>query len=156
MGARGKNPTNTNITPATKRPEVVEVYAVRGFQRYVALTPKKKKKSLVVPSSAPLVVPHASGSSQQGPSSQSVSVQANTSSQVVSGQPGPSSLAVVGHGVQYSQATGGSLSHASPSHLVATYHTNHDSDSRSSIEGSFNRFLDRICFPCGHFHKDSS
>ncbi|KAG1735218.1 hypothetical protein EDB19DRAFT_1725070 [Suillus lakei] len=152
MGARGKNPTNTNITPAAKRPEVVEVYAVRGFQRYVALTPKKKTKSLAVPCSVPLVVSHASGSSQPGPSSQTASVQAITSSQLVSGQPGPSSLAVVGHGVPYSQAVGGSSSHASPSHFVTTYHTNHDSDSRSSIKGSFNRFLDRICFPCGHFH----
>ncbi|KAG1735216.1 hypothetical protein EDB19DRAFT_2026291 [Suillus lakei] len=43
MGTRGKDPTNTNITPPTKRPEVVEVYAVRGFQRYVALTPKRRK-----------------------------------------------------------------------------------------------------------------
>ncbi|KAG1735215.1 hypothetical protein EDB19DRAFT_1725014 [Suillus lakei] len=152
MGARGKDSTNTIITPVTKRPEVVDVYAVRGFQRYVALTPQKKRGSLAVPYNIPLVVLHASGSSQPGPSSQTASVQAITSSQLVSGQPGSSSPAVVGHGVHYSQPIGGSPSHASPSHFVTTYHTNHDSDSRSSIEGSFNRFLDRICFPCGHFH----
>ncbi|KAG1718192.1 hypothetical protein EDB19DRAFT_2046571 [Suillus lakei] len=118
MGARGKDSTNITITPTTRRPEVVEVYAMRGFQRYVAMTPKKKKKSLAVPCGAPLVVSHASGSSRPGPSSQTASIQANTSSHPVSGQPGPSLLAVVGHGVPYSQAIGSSSSHASPSHFA--------------------------------------
>jgi hypothetical protein len=57
------------------------------------------------------------------------------------------------HGTHHVQVVGVSSSHTSgPSHFVTTYHTNHDSDSRSSIEGSCNMFLDRICFPRGHYH----
>ncbi|KAG1780664.1 WD40-repeat-containing domain protein [Suillus placidus] len=143
--AGGKDSPNTKISAAIKRPEVVEVSAVRGFQGHVAFTPENKKKSL--PCSAPLVVPHTGGSSAAGPPSQVGSAQPGTSSQLVSVQAGPSSRIVVG-----AQVTGGPSTHASPSHFVTTYRTNHDSDSRSSIEGSCNRLLDRICFPRGHYH----
>jgi hypothetical protein len=55
------------------------------------------------------------------------------------------SQSVAGHGGQSSQGSGG----------LATYHTNVFSHSDSSIEGAFNKFLDRICFPCGHFYGDT-
>ncbi|KAG1780663.1 WD40-repeat-containing domain protein [Suillus placidus] len=142
MHTRGKDSSNTKTPAAIKHPEVVEVYAVRGFQRYVAFT--RKKKSL--PFNPPLAVPHTSGSSAASPSSQVGSAQPSTSSQPVSIQAGPSSH-VVG-----AQVTGGPSTHASPSHFVTSYYTNHDSDSSSSIEGSCNRFLDKICFPRGHYH----
>ncbi|KAG2123814.1 WD40-repeat-containing domain protein [Suillus clintonianus] len=142
--ARGMDPTDTKIAPAAKRPEVVEVYAVRGFQGYVAMKRVRKTELPTVTCSAPLPATHPSASSQPGLSLQVVSVQA-----------GPSSQAMVGNSAQTLRAVGGSSSHASPSHFVTNYHTNHDSDSRSSIEGSCNRFLDRICFPRGHYYKDS-
>ncbi|KAG1732389.1 WD40-repeat-containing domain protein [Suillus paluster] len=135
MRARGKDTTPAEMAPEKlRRPEVIEVYAVRGFQGIVALTPKRKKKSTAVTCSAPLV---------EGPSSQMVCVQARLSSQ-----------AMVGNGAQYSQATGGSSSLTSPSQFVTTYPpTRQDSDS-DSIQGSCNKFLDKICFPRGHFHDD--
>ncbi|KAG0691808.1 quinon protein alcohol dehydrogenase-like superfamily [Suillus ampliporus] len=43
MHSRGKDPTSAKMAPATKRPEVVEVYAVRGFRGHVALTLRRKK-----------------------------------------------------------------------------------------------------------------
>ncbi|KAG2749307.1 hypothetical protein P692DRAFT_20833087, partial [Suillus brevipes Sb2] len=143
MHGRGKDPIDAKTAPAKKRPEVVDIHAVRGFQRYVVMKRTQKTKSFVETCSvAPSVAP-TSGSSQMG----------LLSSQVASLQAGPSLPfpAMVRDGVQYSQATGGLLSHASPSHLVTAYHTNHNSDSRSSIEGSCNRFLDKICFPRGHY-----
>ncbi|KAG0693236.1 hypothetical protein DFH29DRAFT_1073343 [Suillus ampliporus] len=152
--ARGKDPTSAEMAPAMKRPEVVEVYAVRGLQGYVALTPKWKKRSSTVTYSVPLAAAHASGSSPAGPSLQGSPGQSGTSLQAASGQGGSSSPAIVGHVTRPLRITEGPSSHASPSHFVTSYHTSHDSDSRSSIEGSFNRFLDKICFPCGHFHDD--
>ncbi|KAG2115040.1 hypothetical protein DEU56DRAFT_841348, partial [Suillus clintonianus] len=156
MRARGKDLSDTNIAPAMKHPEVVEIYAVRGFQGYVAMKRVRKTKPLAVTGSVP---PSDANSSHLA-----------SSLQVVSAHAGPSSHAVVANGAQISQATGGSSSHAvavnaaqssqaiggpsshaSPSHFVTNYHTNHDSDSRSSIEGSCNRFLDRICFPFGRY-----
>ncbi|KAG2115041.1 WD40-repeat-containing domain protein [Suillus clintonianus] len=154
MRARGKDPSDANIAPAMKRPKVVKVSAVRGFQGYVAMKRVHKTKPLV---------PSDANSSHLASSSQGVSVHA-----------GPSSHAVVANGAQISQATGGSSSHAvavnaaqssqviggpsshaSPSHFVTNYHTHHDSDSHSSIEGSCNRFLYRICFPFGRYRNDS-
>ncbi|KAG1726884.1 WD40-repeat-containing domain protein [Suillus paluster] len=146
MRTRGKDHASAGMAPAMKRPEVVEVYAVRGFQGYVALTHKKKSKLPVAMCSMPIT---ASGSSQTVPSAQGDSAQAGASLQLASGQPGPSPQATVANSTQYLQVGGGPVS---PSHFVTTYHTRHDSDSRSSIEGTCNRFLDKICFPCGHFH----
>ncbi|KAG1742257.1 WD40-repeat-containing domain protein [Suillus paluster] len=128
LQARAKDSASADEAPAKKRkpsPKVVEVYAVRGFQGYVALTRKRKAKSLAA-TFAPATAAHPA-------------------------QAGSSSQGMAGHGTQYLHATGGPLPQASPSHFV----TSHNSDSRSSIEGSCNRFLDKICFPCGHFHDDS-
>ncbi|KAG0698298.1 WD40-repeat-containing domain protein [Suillus ampliporus] len=154
MRAREKDTISAKMAPATKRPEVVEVYAVRGFQGYVALTRKKKTKSMATTSIAPLAALHASASSQAGASSQGGSAQASASSQSVSGQPGPSPQLIVGHGAQNMQAVGGPSSYVSPSHFVTTYPTDHDSDS-DSIQGSCNGFLDKIYFPRGHYHEDT-
>ncbi|KAG1735214.1 hypothetical protein EDB19DRAFT_1830335 [Suillus lakei] len=163
MQARGKDPTDTKVAPAMKRPEVVEVYAARGFQRYVAMKQVRKTKSSAATSGVPPAAAHAStSSSQPGLSSQVVSVQAGPSSHAMAvnvaqssqATGGPSSHAVAVNVGQFSQATGGP-SPMSPSHFVTNYYTNYDSDSRSSIEGSCNRFLDRICFPFGHYHEDS-
>lgn len=150
MGAQWKGPTSVNIAPTMKPPEVVKVYAVRGFQRYIA-SPKRWKKSPAVTYGVPLTAIHTGNSPQPGPSSQAGSAQAGTLLQASSGQGGPPSTM---HGTHYVQVVGGLSSHASgPSHFVTTnYHTTHDSDSRSSIEGSCNRFLDKICFPRGHYH----
>ncbi|KAG2121088.1 WD40-repeat-containing domain protein [Suillus clintonianus] len=150
MRTRRKDPTSTKIAPALKRPEVVDVYAVRGFQRYVAQTPKPKTKSSVAMHSAPLTASHARGSLPGGPSSHVSPVQLGMSLQTTSRQGRPSPV-IVGHRTHYSQAVGG---HASPSHFVTTYHASRDSDS-DSIQGSCNKFLDKICFPCGHYHEDS-
>ncbi|KAG1735220.1 hypothetical protein EDB19DRAFT_1725095 [Suillus lakei] len=144
MQARGKISTDTNIAPAMKRPEVVEVYAVRGFQRYVARTPTRKITLPVLTYSAPLATAPVGGGSSQPLSSHTLSTPA-----------GSSSHTMVSNGARYFQPPGSQSLHVSPSHFVTTYHTTHDSDSRSSIEGSCNRFLDKICFPCGHFHQDS-
>ncbi|KAG1728481.1 WD40-repeat-containing domain protein [Suillus paluster] len=138
------------MDPATT--EVVEVYAARGFQRYVAFTRKKKTKSLAAMSGAPLAAPHVTGLSQVAP--QGSSAQPDMSLQPMSEQPGPLSYIMVRDEAQYLPATGGLSPQESPSHFVTAYHTIHNSDSRSSIEGSCNRFLDKICFPCGHYHED--
>ncbi|KAG1735239.1 hypothetical protein EDB19DRAFT_1830356 [Suillus lakei] len=149
MRARGKDTTSVNLAP---RPEVVEVYAVRGFQRYVALTSKRKAKSSAVMCSAPLAAVHKYGSSQPAPSSLVDPAQAGTLLQASSGQGGSSSLGTAAQGTPHLQAVG---AHTLPSCFVTTYRTNHDSDSRSSIEGPCNRFLDKICFPCGHYYANS-
>ncbi|KAG1780628.1 WD40-repeat-containing domain protein [Suillus placidus] len=143
MQARGKVPTDTKIAPAMKRPEVVEVYAVRGFQRYVVRTPTRKATLPAVTYSAPLPAAHIGGSPQP------------LSLHEVTVQAGLSSHATVGNGARYFQPTGGHSLQVSPSHFVTNYHTSRDCDSRSSIEGSCNKFLDKICFPCGHYHKNS-
>ncbi|KAG1735226.1 hypothetical protein EDB19DRAFT_1725160 [Suillus lakei] len=150
---RGR-PKDTKMAPASKRPEVVEVCAVRGFQRYVARTPKHKTMRSVVTHSTPLAATHARGSSSTGLSSRDSTIQLGASAQAASKQGRPSSPAMVGHGTQYSQAVGGSSFHASPSHFVTTYHATHNSDS-DSIHGSCNKLLDKICFPCGHYYEDS-
>jgi hypothetical protein len=83
-----------------------------------------------------------SGSSQAGTSSHGNPALAHASSQAHTEL---LSQSVAGHGGQSSQGSGG----------LATYHTNDFSHSDSSIEGTFNKFLDRICFPCGHFYEDT-
>ncbi|KAG2146838.1 WD40-repeat-containing domain protein [Suillus clintonianus] len=164
MRGRGKVLSDTNIAPAMKHPKVVEVSAVRGFQRYIAMKRVRKTQPSAVTGS----IPHLGASSSQP----------GSSSQVVSVQAGPSSYVVVGNGAQSSQATGGTSLHPSPSHAVAVnpvqsfqaiggpspdmspshfvtnHHTNHDSDSHTTIEGSFNRFLVWMCYPCGRYNKD--
>jgi hypothetical protein len=90
---------------------------------------------------APLAAAHVGGSSQL------------LSPHAVPVQAGMSSHAVGGNVSQIVSAIG--RPHASPSHFVTNHHTIYDLDSRSIIEGSCNRFLDRICFPCGHYHEDS-
>ncbi|KAG1732386.1 WD40-repeat-containing domain protein [Suillus paluster] len=148
---RWKNPPSATMAPMRRykpSPEVVDVYAVRGFQ--VTFSPSCLQFST---SGATPAAEYVSTSSQAGPSSQVVfatathassSSQAGPSSQVVSVQAISSSQGITVHGAQHPQDTAGSSSHASPSHV----------DSDSSIEGSCNRFLDRICFPCGHYHDD--
>jgi len=44
----------------------------------------------------------------------------------------------------------------SPSSHTFQNVTTSDSDSDSIIESSWNKFLDNICFPCGHYHEDTT
>ncbi|KAG2749289.1 hypothetical protein P692DRAFT_20474646 [Suillus brevipes Sb2] len=148
-----------------QRPKVVEVYAVRGFKRLAVTKRVGRSKLPESTCSIPLAAPHANSSSPAGfssqdyaqpcPSSQAGSAQPSTSSMVSVTQARPSSYAMVGHAVQYSQAASGSSSHIPTPRPIATAHTDYYADSSSSINGSCNRFLDRICFPCGHYHEDS-
>ncbi|KAG0700609.1 WD40-repeat-containing domain protein [Suillus ampliporus] len=158
MRARRKEPTEDNMAPAIKHSEAVEVYAVRGFQRFVAMKRvRKTKPSTAMSGTLPAVAAHANGSSQSGitPSPDGpLPVQPGTPFQVVSGQGGSLSPGTAAHASQSLQIAAGPSSHAFPSHFV-TYHTDHDSDSDSSIQGSCNKFLDKICFPRGHYHDDS-
>ncbi|KAG1763590.1 WD40-repeat-containing domain protein [Suillus occidentalis] len=160
MRRQGKNLTSVKIAPTIKHPEVVEVYATRGFRRLVVMKRKRKTKLLEATYNIPLVAPNSSGSSPAGQLSQVpgappavAHVGGSLSPHSVPVQAGMSSHAMGGNGSPVVTAVGGP--HASPSHFVTNYHTRHDSDSRSSIEGSCNKFLDRICFPCGHYHEDS-
>ncbi|KAG1720330.1 WD40-repeat-containing domain protein [Suillus lakei] len=152
LHARGRDPTPVNVAPETKHPSVVEVSAVRGFQRYIAMTPKRRMGSSSATFSLQMGPTHIGGSSQPGPSSQIIPAQTCAPLQTSSWQGGPSTLAMVGRRIQYMQAVGDSPSYTSPSHFVA-HHAVHDADS-DSIQGSCNKFLDKICFPCGH-HEDS-
>ncbi|KAG2146236.1 WD40-repeat-containing domain protein [Suillus clintonianus] len=154
LRTRRKNPTSVNMAPAMKRPEVVEVYAVRGFQGYVAMTPKRRRGSSSATFSTPqLGAAHTGGSSQSSPSSPTGVAQAGTLLQASSWQEGPSFPAIAGRKTQYVRAVGGSSSYTSPSRF-GTYHADHDSDS-DSIQGSCHKFLDKICYPRGRFHNDS-
>lgn len=155
-----KDPASVEIAPTIKRPEVVEVYAVRGFKRLVVMKRKRKTKLPEATCNIPLVAQNTSGSSPAGQLSQALGAPpaaahfgGSLSLHTVPVQAGISSHAVGGNGSPIVSAIGGL--HASPSHFVTNYHTSHDSDSRSSVEGSCNRFLDRICFPRGHYHEDS-
>ncbi|KAG2344434.1 WD40 repeat-like protein [Suillus weaverae] len=149
MRSRGKDSTSVEITPTIQRPEVVEVSAVRGFQRLVVMKRVRKAKlpeSTSLQRQAPRhqVVMHS-----RDPSSQAGSAQPCTSS-LVSVQAGPSSYAMVGRAVQSSQAA--PSSHFPTPRPIAMAHADYYADSSSSIEGSCNKFLDKICFPRGHFH----
>ncbi|KAJ8589244.1 hypothetical protein M405DRAFT_818314 [Rhizopogon salebrosus TDB-379] len=121
-------------------PDVVEVCAARGFQRHVAYKRKDKIKSLTLMTGTFATVAPASGSSQAGASSHGDPALAHAPSQA---QLGSLSQSIAGG--QSSQASGG----------LTTYYTNNFSYSDSSIDGIFNKFLDRICFPCGHFYEDT-
>ncbi|KAG2344383.1 WD40 repeat-like protein [Suillus weaverae] len=148
--ARRKNSASADTVPAKTRPEIVEVYAVRSFQRYVAWTPERKSKSPTVMRSALPSAVHASGSPPGDTSSQG----SPTSLHAALGQREPSSPAIVGHKTQHSQAVRGSSFYVSPSNFVTAYHASHVTDS-DSIHGSCNKLLDKLCFPCGHYHEDS-
>ncbi|KAG1733439.1 hypothetical protein EDB19DRAFT_1911578 [Suillus lakei] len=93
-----------------QNPEVVEVAAVCGFQRYVATAkPVHKPRPLAATGGTLIPAGHV--------------------------QTGALLQVAAGHTNQYSQATAGP-SHA-PSELV-TYHANHSSDSDLTIQGSCN------------------
>ncbi|KIK43402.1 hypothetical protein CY34DRAFT_11728 [Suillus luteus UH-Slu-Lm8-n1] len=146
--ARRKDPASADTTPAKPRPEVVDVYAVRSFQRYIAWTPKRKSTSptvvrITLPSAA-----HASGSPLVDPSSQDGLTLLHTAS----GQRGPLSPAIVGHKTQHPQAVRSSSFHTYPTNTVVAYYASHITDS-DSIHGC-NKLLDRLCFPCGHYYED--
>ncbi|OAX35019.1 hypothetical protein K503DRAFT_858867 [Rhizopogon vinicolor AM-OR11-026] len=158
MRARGKD-TSSRQKPAKVTCDsslmAVEVYAARGFQRFVAYKRKPKTKTRALTTGAPATAGHASGTSQADASVQGGPVMMHTSSQTITGQEGLSSQSVAGHGSQHSHVAGGSAAQASQSsspHHATAYDTNNDSDSDSSIEGACNKFLDKICFPCGHYY----
>ncbi|OAX37797.1 hypothetical protein K503DRAFT_209505 [Rhizopogon vinicolor AM-OR11-026] len=158
MRARGKH-TSSGKTPAKvtcdSSSKVVEVYAARGFQRFVAYKRKRKTKIRASTTGAPATAGHASGTSQAGTSPQGDPAKVHTASQTVTGQAGPSSQSVVGHRGQYSHVAGGPSGQTSQSslpHNATTSDTDDDSDSDSSIKGAWNKFLDKICFPRGHYY----
>ena len=101
----------------------------------MALKRKRKAKSSTVMTGAPTTA--ASGSSQAGPSSHGHPAHGHTS---LIGQAGISPQSIAGYGGQSLQVAGG----------LPTYSMDSFSDS-DSIHGSWNRFLDKICFPCGHY-----
>ncbi|KAJ8582720.1 WD40 repeat-like protein [Rhizopogon salebrosus TDB-379] len=146
---RGKATTKAAMNIHDLSPKVVEVCAARGFQasisfhrRYVTYKHKDKTKSLTLTTGTSTTAAHASGSSQAGTSSHGDPALVHASSQA---QIGPLSQSIARHGGQFSQASGS----------LTTYHMNNFSHSDSSIEGTLNKFLDRICFPCGHFYEDT-
>lgn len=53
------------MTPAMKHPEVIEVYAACGFQRYITMKWVCKTKSVAAKDGVPHAAAHASGSSSQ-------------------------------------------------------------------------------------------
>ncbi|KAG0695946.1 quinon protein alcohol dehydrogenase-like superfamily [Suillus ampliporus] len=148
LHVRGKDSDSAEQAPAKKCDPPPKVVEIRGSQG------KRKAKSLAV-TSAPATAAHPINSVQTGPCSQGGSAQAGASLQPVSVQ-ACTSHGTSGHGAQRVQVTGGPSPHVSQSQLVPTYHTDHDSDSRSSIKGTCNRFLAKICFPRRHLHRDSS
>ncbi|KAG1723019.1 WD40-repeat-containing domain protein [Suillus paluster] len=68
--AQGKELTSAKMAPAMKRAEIVEVYAVRGFQRLVAMKRAHKKKPLAATSSTLPAAVHTNCYSQAGATSQ--------------------------------------------------------------------------------------
>ena len=97
---------------------------------------KPKAKSSTLMTVAPTPATQASGSSHAGPSSHGHAAHGHTS---WLGQAGVSSQSSAGYEGQSVPSAGG----------LTTYMDNlSDSD---SIQGSWNRFLDKICFPCGHY-----
>ena len=92
---------------------------------------------------------HARGTSQAGVSPHADPAKVHTASQTVNRQAGPSSQFVVGHGGQHPHIA---ASQSTLPHNATTSDTNDDSDSDSGIEGAWNKFLDKICFPCGHYY----
>ncbi|OAX35117.1 hypothetical protein K503DRAFT_773817, partial [Rhizopogon vinicolor AM-OR11-026] len=94
-----------------------------------------------------------SGSSPVGTPSRGGSSQVPTSSHTVTGQPRPSSQSIAEHGGQHLPAAGGLSAHApqsSSSRYVTTYDADNGSDS-DSIQGEWNKFLVKICYPCGRY-----
>lgn len=151
--ARGKAGKRVQLKTHSPSPEVVEVYAVRGFQRLVVKKRIHKRQSRVVTHCPPPAV--ASILLQAGPSRGSTA-QACTSSQAIPRLSESSSQSTPQHLNHISHAPGDPSPHTSPPRFVTTYHTDGaDSDSDSSIQGSCNKFFDKICFPRGHYHNDS-
>ncbi|KAJ8580801.1 WD40 repeat-like protein [Rhizopogon salebrosus TDB-379] len=140
--AQGKVTKKATMNTHDPPPDAVEVYAARGFKRYVAYKRKDKIKSLALTTGASTTAAPASGSSQAGASSHGDPALAHAPSQA---QLGSFSQSIAGYGSQSSQASGG----------LTTYPTNNFSHSDSGIEGTFNKFLDKICFPRGHFYEDT-
>ena len=103
----------------------------------MALKRKRKAKSSTLTTGAPTTAAQASDSSQAGPSSHGHPEHGHTSSL---GQAGISSQCIPVHGGQSLQVAGD----------CTTYHSDDISDS-DSIQGSWNKFLDKIYFPCGHY-----
>ena len=95
---------------------------------------KRKAKSSTLMNVAPTTAAQASGSSQAGPSSHGHPAHEHTS---LLGQAGVSSQSSAEYGGQSVQG-------------LTTYCKDDLSDS-DSIQGSWNRFLDKICYPCGHY-----
>lgn len=149
--ARGKAGKRVQLNTHSPSSEVVEVYAVRGFQRLVVTKRIHKRQSRVVTHCPPPAV--ASILLQAGPSRGSTA-QACTSSQAIPRQLESSSQSISQHRNHISYAPGDLSPHTSPPRFVTTYHTD-GADSDSSIQGSCNKFLDKICFPRGHYHNDS-
>ncbi|OAX30994.1 hypothetical protein K503DRAFT_777897 [Rhizopogon vinicolor AM-OR11-026] len=114
--------------------EVVEVYAVRGFRRLV-YTPKRKKNSPALTTNACTTAGLVNDSSPAGTPSQGGSAPVPISSHKVTGRPGLSA-----HAPQ-----------SSSSHYVTTHDADDGSDS-DSIQGEWNNFLVKICYPCGRYH----
>ena len=106
----------------------------------MALKRKRKAKSSALMTSAPTTAAQASGLLQTGPSSHGYPGHGHTSSL---GQAQVSSQSIAGYGGQHLQVAGGLL----------TYSMDNFSDS-DSVQGSWNKFLDKICFPCGHYEDD--
>ncbi|OAX30605.1 hypothetical protein K503DRAFT_778110, partial [Rhizopogon vinicolor AM-OR11-026] len=97
MGVRVKGTASSKKSPANmiynSSSEVVEVYAARGFQRFVAYKPKRKNKSPALTTSASTTAGLVSGSSPAGTPSQGGSAEVPTLSHTVTGQPGLSAHA---------------------------------------------------------------
>ena len=103
----------------------------------MALKRKRKAKPLALMTGAPTTAAQTSGSSQACPSSHGHPAHGHTASLE---QAGVSSQSTAGYGGQSLQVAGG----------LTSYCTDDFSDS-DSIQGSWNRLLDKICFPSGHY-----
>lgn len=160
--ARGKDTTSDNKNRAKMSydpsPEVVEICAARGFrvsfilfillflleveqQRFVTRKREHKtKKSSAFMTGA--TTAYASSSSQAVPTLHDGHVRVNTSSCAF-----PAPQGMIEHGGQYSHVAG----------RLANYCTNDDdSHSDASIRGSWHKFLDKLCFPCGHYYEEDA
>ena len=102
----------------------------------MALKRKRKAKSSTLMTGAPTTAAQASGSSQAGPSLHGHPAHGHTSS---IRQAEVSSLSIAGYGGQSLEVAGGLATHGTDDF---------------SIQGSWNKFLDKICFPCGHYKDD--
>jgi hypothetical protein len=114
-------------------------------QRYVAYRRRRRSTSSTVTTGTPTTIGHTNGS-QSGLSPHGGPAYVHTTPQVMSGQAGSWPLSM--HGGQRMQAIEGYPSQTYGQHLITT---DNDSYSDDGIEGSWHKFLDKICFPCGHY-----